>query len=70
MTIPEGAFVAIERKTGRIVLYRTYTKTEQMIRWIGRMLRSQTAMQYHELTPIGVMRNGRVVVRSKEGWAK
>ncbi len=61
MTIQEGSIVAVQGKTGKIVPYRNYTKAERLIRWIGRMLRSQSIARYHELTPIGVMFNGRVL---------
>lgn len=63
MTIPESAIVAIERKTGKIVPYRTYTKTERMIRWIGRTVHIQSIAQYHTMTLIGVRLNGHILVR-------
>lgn len=70
MAIPEGVIIAIESKTGKIVPHRNYTKTERVIRWIGRMLRNEMAMRYHELTPIGVMFNGGIIVYSSKGWTK
>lgn len=60
MNIKDGTVIMCGRN-GKFIPFRSYTRRERAVRWVGRKLHLRHLARWHERIPIGVVMGGRCV---------